>query len=81
MAIQAQMTDFRIMKDIAIVCDPVTTTKPEKIANAKLIASAPDLLAELETMVNFCQGLRDSREMYPANLEAAQAIITKLKGQ
>jgi hypothetical protein len=55
LAIQARMPGFSITKDIAIVCNPVTTLKAEKLANARLISAAPDLLEACEsitTMLN-----------------------------
>jgi hypothetical protein len=53
------------------------------IANARLIAAAPDLLAALKAMVASYDGLRDavSGEVVRAKLAAADAALAKAEGQ
>lgn len=84
--------DGRAFIHVSDKCDDLTTiaeiqqapfggVDTEGLTNACLIASSPELLTELETMVKFCQRLRDSRQEYPVNLEAATALILKTKSQ
>ena len=64
-------------------CRTVDVTTDEALANARLIAAAPDLLAACKVMVAKCAGhMPDPR--YPAwhkdCCEVARAAITKAEG-
>lgn len=63
----------------AVACIPARTSVPldEQSANARLIAAAPELLAELENLVNAMEnGWSD-----PAVADNARAAIAKAKGE
>jgi len=45
------------------------------LANARLIAAAPDLLAALDMLADLCEG----RELFPNAVAAARAAITKAR--
>jgi hypothetical protein len=54
-------------------------------ANARLIAAAPDLLSELQALVNAVDGyieaaIRDGEPVYLASPESARAAIAKARG-
>lgn len=60
---------------IAHVCDLHDAT-PEAIANARLMAAAPDLLAALRALCEICE----DDDQYPQNTEAARAAIARATG-
>lgn len=58
-------------------------TREQQIANASLIAAAPDLLAALKAMVGSYDGLRDALtcKTVIGKLAAADAAISKAEGR
>jgi hypothetical protein len=59
-----------------VECDDDTVSEGDVMANARLIAAAPDLLAALEGALD---ALRDSGE-YPETARLARAAINKSRG-
>jgi hypothetical protein len=59
-----------------VECDDDTVSEHDVMANARLIAAAPDLLAALEDAV---AALADAK-YYPSELNRLQAAINKAKG-
>ena len=59
-----------------VECDDDTVSEHDVMANARLIAAAPDLLAALEGALD---ALRDSGE-YPETARLARAAINKSRG-
>lgn len=90
---QACDEDFR--DSIAVVFeanyhpDGIAAAVKEADLNARLIASAPDLLAALETIENDCSAILDGddmsgmsdAELFGAMLETVTAAIRKAKGE
>lgn len=60
-----------------IDCDNEALSDGDIVANARLIAAAPDLLAALEGALD---ALRDSGE-YPETARLARAAVNKAKGE
>jgi hypothetical protein len=57
---------------------------PEAIANARLIAAAPDLVDALEELLDACNELNDaynSRMIDPHAMSSARAALAKAKGE
>jgi hypothetical protein len=52
----------------------------EKVANARLMASAPELLAALERMLGKAYK-QNWNDMYPDELAQAEAAVDKARGQ
>ena len=60
--------------DIAVLCDETSTT----LANAFLIASAPELLAALQRMEDWARTIDDEESRVPFDVrQEAQAAIAK----
>ena len=62
---------------VAWVFAPTSSTWTEEIANARLIAAAPDLLEALRGLLE----VTDFYELYGAKTEAARAAIAKVEGK
>lgn len=58
------------------------TPESEKLANARLIAAAPELLRALERLLYSAESLRDDLNLHaePESFSIARAIISKAKG-
>jgi hypothetical protein len=62
-------------------CTPVAVVPDHLVAEARLIAAAPDLLDALEDLVSLCKHGLDGEHDIEAELADARAAIAKARGE